>query len=63
MTISNQNWTNFEPIEEEDPVIEIQVAVKLASVEAEPAPTSEKLGDTIWFGSQPTPAFKLNLGD
>lgn len=52
MTFALQNWLLFDPIEEDDLVVEIQHNVK------EPPP---KMAETVWFGSKPAPQFELNL--
>lgn len=61
MTISNQNWVNFDPIEEEDiPATQIQEGIKTAEVVIE-AGAQPKLIETVWFGSKSAPHFTLNL--
>lgn len=47
-----QNWLSFGPVEGEDDDTPGEEFVK------EAAP---KLQETIWFGSKPTPTFKLKL--
>lgn len=49
-----QNWNSFGPVEGEDDLT-------VEQIEAVAQTLMPRLQETIWFGSKPTPAFRLKL--
>jgi len=56
-----QNWMSFGPVEGEDD-LQITEPVKQAE-EKTKLPGTPIYGDTVWFGDQPAPKFKLKIDE